>query len=184
MMTGDSALLLGWFLAAPLCGVVVMVAVHTVICRRRGEHRFLGGVVTAFACGLAAFLLGQVWLLTGVVIQADALVLAGVVNIPLFICLAYCYYNFVNLGHASIRIRIYAECRERGGRVPAGHLARVYNDELLKEARLRRLLEDGDMICRGDCYHPGGMRLVPIAWFVFGMKKLVLGRASEFDHLS
>jgi hypothetical protein len=183
-MTDDSALPLGWFLAAPLGGLVVMVVVHTMICRRRGERRFLGGVATAFTCGFATFLLWQGWLLISTIMQVDTLVLAGAVNIPLFICLAYCYYNFVNLGHASIRIRIYAECREQGGHVSEHHLAGVYSDELLKEARLCRLLEGGDMICRGECYHPGGARLVPVAWFVFGMKKLVLGRSSEFDHLS
>lgn len=175
---------IGWFLAAPLFGAAVMVVVHTWICRKSGERRFLGGVATAFAIGLAAFALWQTFLLWQVGLNAEALVLAIPVNLPLYVCLAYCYYNFVNLGHASIRIRIYAECQEHGGEVSVVQLAETYNDELLKASRIRRLLEGGDMIRRGDGYFPGSRRLVPVATMVFALKRFVLGRASEFDHLA
>jgi hypothetical protein len=37
------------------------------------------------------------------------------------------------------------------------------------------------MIRCGKTYAAGGLRLVPVALFVFGLKKFVLGRASEFD---
>ena len=172
---------LPWFLGSPLTGMVVMVLVHTMICRRSGERRFLGGVATAFVCGLAAFLVFQWWVLAGTVVETETVFLALAVNAPLYVCLAYCYYNFVNLGHASIRIRIYAECREHGGEVSSQRLATVYNDDLLKDSRVRRLLEGGDMIRCGKTYAAGGLRLVPVALFVFGLKKFVLGRASEFD---
>ena len=161
-----------------------MVIMHTLICRRSGEQRFLGGVATAFVVGLVVFALAQSSLLAAFGVQTETLFLAIGVNAPLYVFLAYCYYNFVNLGHASIRIRIYAECREHGGAVSKDRLTEVYNDELLKSSRIRRLLEGGDMMQRENAYVLGAMRLVPVALFVFGLKKFVLGRLSEFDHAS
>jgi len=173
---------LPWFLGAPFAGTVAMVVVHTLICRRSGEQRFLGGVATAFIFGLVVFVIAQSLLLVAFGARTETLFLAIGVNIPLYVFLAYCYYNFVNLGHASIRIRIYAECLEHGGAVSGQRLAAVYNDELLKSSRIRRLLEGGDMMQRDNVYVLGAMRLVPVALFVFGLKKFVLGRLSEFDH--
>lgn len=173
-----------WYLASPVAALAVMVVVQGAALRWwRGEH-FFRSVVLGFAAGFAAVVLFQVLLLAGFGPSADRWVLAVLVNLPLYVCLAYGFYNFINLGHASIRIRIYKECADRGGLITVEELSMVYDEERIRDARLERLLQGGDIHLRDGRYHLVNPRLVPVARIVFGLKKFVLRRESEFDHLA
>jgi hypothetical protein len=179
-MTMDGLAALWFFLSVPLA-TGVMLVVHTIICRARGETAFLNGVFFGFVSGFAALAILQVVLLAAYGVEMESLALGLVVNPLFYCCLSYCYYNFVNLGHASIRIRIYAECLEHGGLVAQQDLAERYNVEKIQAARIRRLLEAGDIVPHGDGYRLGRVRLVPIAATVFFLKRFVLGKHSEFE---
>lgn len=169
-----------WFLLSPIAALLVMLAVQTVLLRlSRGEH-FFRSVVAGFGAGFLANAAFQGALLFVFPATLDRWVLAVLVNVPLYVCLAYCYYNFINLGHASIRIRIFKECDERGGFVTHEELRAVYDDEVIKAARLQRLLEGGDIVREGGRWRLVNPRLVPVATMVFGLKKFVLRKESEF----
>ncbi|MFM8888362.1 MAG: hypothetical protein ACKOKC_18355 [Chthoniobacterales bacterium] len=171
-----------WFyLLSPIVALAVMVVVQAIVLRLRRGEQFFGSVVAGFLAGLLAVLALQAVLLLVFPRNLDRWVLALVANPAIFVMLAYCFYNFINLGHASIRIRIFKECDDRGGFISHEELRAVYDDELIKEARLQRLLEGGDVVrenCRWKLVNP---RLVPVANLVFGLKKFVLRRESEFD---
>lgn len=169
-----------FYLSVPL-STGVMLLVHTVICRLKGETAFLNGVFSGFIAGFVVLSLLQLLLLVWWGFASQALVLALIVNPLFYCCLSYCYYNFVNLGHASIRIRIYAECLDNAGCVGQAELAERYNVEKIQAARIKRLLEAGDVVFRDDAYRLGRFRLVPIAATVFFLKSFVLGKNSEFD---
>jgi hypothetical protein len=174
-----------WFyLASPIVALAVMVVVQAVVLRVRRGEQFFGSVVVGFAAGLLAVLALQVVLLLIFPRNLDRWVLALVANPAIYMMLAYCFYNFINLGHASIRIRIFKECDDRGGFITHEELRVVYDDELIKEARLQRLLEGGDVVREGDRWKLVNPRLVPVAKMVFGLKKFVLRRESEFEHLN
>ena len=174
-----------WFyLASPIVALAVMVVVQAAVLRLRRGEQFFGSVVAGFTAGLLTVLALQVVLLLTFPRNLDRWVLALVANPAIYVMLAYCFYNFINLGHASIRIRIFKECDDRGGFITHEELRVVYDDELIKEARLQRLLEGGDVIREGDRWKLVNPRLVPVAKIVFGLKKFVLGRESEFDHLN
>jgi len=178
-MTGFS--LLFFFLMPPAATGIMMLLVHSAICRIKGERAFLNGVVAGFAVGLVFLVAAQAGFMALSGFSMEGLALAILVNIPFYFCLSYCYYNFVNLGHASIRIRIYAECLNRGGGIGERDLRNCYNVEKIKQARIRRLLEAGDMIETGGIFRSGRKRLVPIAATVFFLKWIVLRKQSEFD---
>jgi hypothetical protein len=172
------------YFASPIISLAVMVVVQTMFLRLwRGEH-FFKSVVLSFLAGGAVVATLQVALLLVFPITVDRLVLALLVNLPLYVCLAYGYYNFINLGQCSIRIRVYKECADRGGRITTEELRGVYDEDQLREARIERLLHGGDLVLRGGRYHLANRRLVPVAAMVFGLKKFVLRRQSEFDHLA
>jgi hypothetical protein len=174
-----------WFyLASPIVALAVMVVVQAVVLRLRRGERFFGSVVAGFIVGLFTVLALQVVLLMVFPRNPDRWVLALVANPAIYVMLAYCFYNFINLGHASIRIRIFKECDDRGGLITREELRAVYDDELIKDARLQRLLEGGDAVREGDRWKLVNPRIVPVAKIVFGLKKFVLGRESEFDHLN
>ena len=170
-----------WFyLASPIVALAVMVVVQAAVLRLRRGEQFFGSVVVGFAAGLLAVLALQVVLLLIFPRNLDRWVLALVANPAIYVMLAYCFYNFINLGHASIRIRIFKECDDRGGFITHEQLKAVYDDKLIQEARLQRLLESGDIIREGGRWKLVNSRFVPVAKIVFGLKKFVLGRESEF----
>jgi len=174
-----------WFyFASPIVALAVMVVVQAVVLRLRQGEQFFGSVVVGFLAGLLTVLALQVVLLVVFPRNPDRLVLGLVANLAIFGMLAYCFFNFINLGHASIRIRIFKECDDRGGFITHEELRAVYDDELIKEARLQRLLEGGDVVRENGRWKLVNPRLVPVAKMVFGLKKFVLRRESEFETLS
>jgi hypothetical protein len=173
-----------WFLLSPVAALVVMLVVQTVLLRQSRGENFFRSVVFGFLAGCAANFAFQIVLLLVFPITVDRLVLALLVNLPLYVCLAYGYYNFINLGQCSIRIRVYKECADRGGYITREQLREVYDEDQLREARIERLLHGGDLMLRDGHYHLANRRLVPVARMVFGLKLFVLRRESEFDHLA
>ena len=170
-----------WYLASPIVALAVMVVVQAIVLRLRQGEQFFGSVVVGFLAGLLTVLALQVVLLVVFPRNPDRWVLALVANPAIFVMLSYCFFNFINLGHASIRIRIFKECDDRGGFITHDELRAVYDDERIKEARLQRLLEGGDVVRENGRWKLVNPRLVPVAKMVFGLKKFVLRRESEFD---
>jgi len=103
------------------------------------------------------------------------------INIPTYLALSYCFFNFVNLGQTSIRIRIYSEIAAHPNGMPAAEVAREYQDDALMRVRLQRLIESGDVVRKADRYFVGRTRLVRLGDIIFAAKRFVLGKASEFD---
>ena len=169
------------YFLSPISALFLMVVVQAVVLRLRGGGKFFGSVVIGFISGLLAVLIIQVFLLMFFPRNPDRWVLATVANPAIYVMLAYCFFNFINLGHASIRIRIFRECCDRGGFITHDELRLVYDSEVIKEARLRRLVESGDIIWEEGKWKLANTRLIPIANLVFGLKKLVLRKESEFD---
>ena len=173
-----------YFLASPVLALFVMVVVQAVVLRLRRGDRFFGSVISGFLAGALLIFALQAILLTVFPRDPDRWVLALIANPAIYAMLAYCFFNFINLGHASIRIRIFKECDERGGFISHEELRAAYDEELIKEARLQRLLEGGDVVLENGRWKLTNTRLVPVARTVFALKKFVLRLESEFDRSS
>jgi len=158
-----------------------MAAVHALLCRARSEAPILNLLVMAgfaglgglFAMQLLAVSAGQAW--------ADAFVAMMLVDGPIYACLAYGYANFVNLGQASVRIRIYRELLDSPGGIQVSELRAKYDEAGMLSTRLRRMLDAGDLALDGTAYRLNKTRLLAISNVIFGLKKAVLGRHSEFN---
>ena len=96
-------------LLAPLVALATMAASHAVLCRIRPDDAILNLLVVAGFAGLGGlFAIQLLALFTGQTL-GSAFAAMMLVDGPIYACLAYGYANFVNLGHASVRIRIYRE---------------------------------------------------------------------------
>lgn len=89
--------------------------------------------------------------------------------------LAYCYVNFVNVGIASLRVRVLTEMAMKPEGISRAALVAEYGAREVVGARLKRLEQAGQLTARsGRFYH----RLAPIYFLAVGLsalKQLILG---------
>ncbi|MBE2179995.1 MAG: hypothetical protein IAE97_05950 [Chthoniobacterales bacterium] len=169
-------------LAAPVAALASMCVIHAVWCRMAPDAPLLNTLAASGVGGLAV--------LAGVELAAvsagqpvrDMVVAAVLVDAPIFACLAYGYANFVNLGQSSVRVRIYRELLQMPDGVAIETLREEYDEHGMLRSRLERLVSAGDLRKDGGgVYRSGKSRLQHIASVIFGLKRFVLGRHSEFN---
>jgi hypothetical protein len=167
-------------LLIPILAVLMNLIIQVLSFRYwKGSNYFLT-IILGFGAGLTAFVLMEtLFLWQG--FSKDHLLTALLVNAPTYVCLAYCYYSFVQLGQTSIRIRLYAEIASKADGLSAEEVAREYSDGSLVSVRIQRLVESGDLIKRNGAFFVGRGRLPLIGNILFTAKVFLLGKTSEFD---
>jgi hypothetical protein len=166
-------------LASPLIALAVNGLTQIVLLRStRGSH-FMRSMIGGFLAGAAGLLVLEFFLLPHPDLFWDTI--AGVtVHAMTYVALSYCYFNFVNLGQSSIRIRIYSEIAASPVGLSVQDLEKDYNEKALMAMRLRRLAESGDIVKKESLFFVGRQRLVLLARIVFAAKQFLLSRKSEF----
>lgn len=153
------------FHAAVLIGALLITAMTQLT-----AVRFLGGRIgvvmslfIGFAGGLAALIVGETILfLRSEVACSDCSGLA-LANAVLFICCWYFYFHFINIGEASLRIRVLREAATRTGGITMRELLSVYNVTTVIETRASRLVADGQLIIKDGFFYAGQPRMVVVA---------------------
>ena len=168
-------------LIAPIAALAVNVVSQVVLVRLRKGTHFLRSVVEGCIVGLFALLLMEAFHLVLHDVTGETLATAFLVNVPTYMALSYCYFNFVNLGQSSIRIRIYSEIAGSPDGVRIEQIGQEYNEDTLMQMRLQRLIESGDLQERDGYYLIGRKRLAIASKIIFALKKLILGKNSEFE---
>jgi hypothetical protein len=92
----------------------------------------------------------------------------------------FVFLNFTQGLESSLRIRLLREVEAAGGRIERAALLDRYNDASLLRLRLTRMLEAGAVVRRDGRLHVASAGLSAIAKFFRALKRLLLGRDSEF----
>ncbi len=166
--------------AVPLLGLAVNVALQLALVRARGGAALLRSLLEGFAAGLAATLGAEALLGAGGGWGPDRLAFAAA-NALAYGALGFCYFNFVNLGVTARRPRILIELRESPAGLTYAELLHRYDAASMVAARLERLVGSGQVRLRSGRYVIGRPVMLRIAQGIVLLKRLVLGRASEFD---
>ena len=165
----------------PIVAMALNVLVQIILMRLRGGMQFLRAVIESFIFGLGGLLLMETFLLCSKVNTGENIPTVLLVNIPTYIALSYCSFNFANLGQSSIRIRIYSEIAATPNGIQIEQIAKEYNEQSLIQMRLLRLTESGDLVLKNGFYQIGRQRFIQISNFIFMLKKFILGKVSEFE---
>jgi len=162
---------------APVIGLAVSGVVHVAaarLIRGRGPYPPLAlGCLAGIAATLAITLTACIREAAAV---ADTIALASLNGVAA-LALAFCYFNFVNLTMASLRIRLLEEIRASGGAVSTKTLTGAYNSREVVAIRLRRLVEGGHLVEKDGRLHRGRLPFLIVArifdglrWFIFGRR--------------
>lgn len=93
----------------------------------------------------------------------------------------FVFFNFTQGLETSLRIRLLREVLAAGGRIERDALLARYNDASLMRLRLQRLLHSGAVVRRDGRLLMASHGLRLISWFFGMLKRLLLGRPSEFS---
>ena len=168
-------------LIAPIVAMLVNLLTQVTVYRLRRGRQYFRSIIDGFLVGAIALAASETFLIAAGNPTTDRFLLALLVNAPIYLCLSYCYYSFVQLGQTSIRIRMYGEIASRPSGVMISAIEREYDEKGLTEVRLQRLLESGDLVERDGKYFIGRRRLLHIANVIFAAKHFLLRKKSEFD---
>jgi hypothetical protein len=168
-------------LLSPIIALCVNVVVQVGLVRVRKGKGFLRSVIEGLLGGFLALTAFDLVLNFWGSVSLESIVISGLVNAPIYLALSYCYFGVANLGHTSIRIRLYSEIAQRSNGMSLQEIEEIYNEKTFAEMRLQRSLESGDIIQRGSRHYLGKARLAVAAHIIGAIRGFLVGAKSEFE---
>ena len=168
-------------LLSPVVALGINVVFQVALVRARQGGRFHRSMIEGFVAGLAALVAIEVFLVMWRETSLESLAISCLVNAPAYAALSYCYFGVANLGHTSIRIRLYAEMAASRDGISIQEIERIYNEKAFMEMRLQRLIEGGNIIEKDGRYFVGDRKLLLVANIIFAAKRFILGGKSDFE---
>lgn len=159
-----------FFLLLPLGSLLLMVLVHVVHVRLKKVSIAPTGIFLGFISGMI-FIVGGI----GFVLIRNFTLLSlfnSTAAFFFYFVLAYCYYHFVNISEASVRLRIFSELKHEKN-FPLSKLTSYQQNEIPLR-RVERLIASGDIIFRNNKYFLGKQRYL-IAAKTLQFAKYLLG---------
>jgi hypothetical protein len=164
---------------APVVGLGVYCVTHLIFARARWGRPPYGPLIAGFFAGFVATLALTLLAAWRAASRDADLVALTVLEVLTYSALGWCYFHFVNLGVASLRIRVLEEIVEAGGSLAADALGRLYDDGVMAENRIRRLHAGGHIVLRNDRFHGGRAAFRGIARAFAVLRWLIIGRGSS-----
>lgn len=140
-----------------------------------GRMSVVKSLLAGYACGLIG--LAVCWL-SSVTAETDSgdfwpLLL---VDAALYTVASYCWFHYVNIGDASVRIRVLREIAEAGRPLSRREILDRYSAATIIDTRLERLVASGQLVESGGRYRLGKPRMILVAQFFDFLKFVVLGK--------
>jgi len=168
-------------LLSPVVALAVNVVFQVALVRARRGGLFHRSMIEGFLAGLAGLAAIEGCLIMWRGVSLETLAISCLVNAPAYAALSYCYFGVANLGHTSIRIRLYAEMAASPDGISIQEIERIYNEKAFMEMRLQRLIEGGNIIEKDGRYFVGDRKLLLVAKIIFATKRFILGEKNDFE---
>lgn len=165
----------------PVAALAVNVAVQLIVVRTFPGAGIAPSIGGGFLAGLAAIAAGSAFPPAGAPATLLDGTATGLADLVAYLCLSYCYFNFLNLGITARRIRLLIELLAAPGGLTWEEILQRYDARHMVQARLGRLLTGGQVREQGGRYTIGAPHLLLTARAMILLKVLFLGKRSEFE---
>lgn len=142
---------------------------------------YVRSVFAGFALGALVLALSEIDRFVGADITAGRIFVLLAGDAAIYVCLGYLFFNFINSGESSIRVRILWELQHATGPLSEEGLLAIYNDDIILATRLARLRRSGKVIERNGRYVLRSSVLILMARVIRALKLLIVRRESEFE---
>ena len=160
---------------APVIGLAVYCVGHIIAARLiRGRNPYPALAIGAVMGIVVTVAITVVACVRGGDSAADTLALTGM-NAVAALGFAFCYFNFVNLTIASLRIRILEEIADSGGWLPRATLLDRYGTGSVADLRLARLVGGDHLVERNGRLYSGRLQFLLVARIFDAVRSLIFG---------
>ncbi len=132
----------------------------------------------SFGCGLTVFIVCEFIAYHN--FPVDWLPLF-IVNLVIYGCLSFSFFNFINMGETARRIRLLRELYEAAEGLTKEEILKRYNAKGIINVRVNRLLNNGQIVLREGRYYIGNPLMLFISKSIISLKFIVLGKKSGPD---
>lgn len=162
----------------PIIGMFSNITAQIFLYKYLPGKKLLRSEYFGFLCGVIVFAVCQALAYGELSLERFSLICA---NLIIYFCLSYCYFNFINMGETARRIRLLRELYDSGQGLNKEEILARYNAGEVIELRMRRLLNNHQIVSRGGRYYVASPVMLFISKAIVLMKLVVLGKKSEFD---
>jgi hypothetical protein len=176
-VTGTAHSAYPWLVAAPVVGLAAYTASHLILARSGRWASPYPSLIFGFVPGLAVTAALSAWALWNMAAGWADVVGYGLLNGATYAALGWGYFHFVNMGIASLRIRMLRELVDAGGRLDREHLLAGYNTSAVVELRITRLTSGGHFVVRDGRYFRGKLKFLLAARCFDLLRRVLFGSA-------
>lgn len=166
---------------SPIIGLFINVSFQVVSFRYISNLSLLKSVFLGFTVGLLCIFLLEFYALFTLSISPKDFIYSLIVNFMTYSSLGYCYFHFINLGETARRVRIVKELFDSQEGLAMSEILERYNAKDIVEIRIKRLVNNGQIVYKKDRYYIGMPIMLLMAKIIVTMKLILLGKRSEFD---
>ena len=102
-------------------------------------------------------------------------------NLTIYPCLAYLFYNVLNMGESAIRVRILRVLAEAGGSMKETEFFQQYNNIVVLKRRLERLQKHGQIKQIEGRFILSSNSILVVARIFRGLRMILTGKESQFQ---
>lgn len=165
----------------PVIGLVVNVSFQILIMRFILPDNVVKSFLISFAIGLVILFTVEAYVYSAMVKSAADYISILTVNIVTYFALGYCYSSFLGFGESSIRTRILRELHDSERGLSEKELAKRYNAKNMFENRIKRLIDNGQLVLQNGRFYIKSNFLAAVAKAIVMLKLMIIGKRSEFD---
>lgn len=140
-----------------------------------GRMSIVKSLLSGYACGLICLAVWWLGSATSETPPSDVWAML-VVDAALYTAASYCWFHYVNIGEASVRIRVLREIADAGRPLSRQEILDRYSAATIIDSRLERLVTSGQLVESGGRYRLGKPRMILVAKVFDVLKFIVLGK--------
>lgn len=159
---------------SPIIGLAVNAVSSICIFRYSRKVSLLKSLFIAFGLGISILLIIDFWAFFNGCLASLSNIF---VNIITYSALSYCYFHFVNLGETARRVRILRELYDSKEGLSMKEILERYNAKEIIEIRMKRLINNGQVVVRNGRYYIGGGAVLFMARVIDAMKSMLLRKS-------
>lgn len=97
-------------------------------------------------------------------------------NLIIYFCVAYCFINLLNVGEASLRVKILYNISISKEGISISDILKNYSANEIIKLRMERLISNGQVVKKKEFFFLGKNRQLLLAKFFLFWRKLIFGK--------